>query len=262
MARIVTCIMRISSVALPHDVPLAIAAQIFAAAGVVLLFIVNLVFAQRLLRSSHPRWGWHDLSSAAFKALYALIIITIIMVITVVVQSYYTLDPEIHRIDRAIMLYGLTTFAVISFLPIPLIAAATLIPRKDGRELDRFGQGSWRYKTSMLAVGTILISFGACYRAGANWLTPEPMSQPMPGVQSKASFYIVNFTVEIITVYLYAISRVDKRFHVPDGAKEHKNYEKTAAMQATRLGSSHADDEEKRSVSLDPPSTGKSEDAS
>merc|ERR1711981_830707 len=153
--------MRISSTALPTDVPLTIAAQIFAAAGVVIIFIVNLVFAQRLLRSAHPRLGWHNISSWIFKFLYALIIVNIVMVITVVVQSYYTLDPEIHRIDRAIMLYGLTCFAVISFLPLPIIIVATTLPRKDGRELDRFGHGSWRYKTSMLTVGTILICFGA-----------------------------------------------------------------------------------------------------
>lgn len=30
---------------------------------------------------------------------------------------------------------------------------------------------------------------------------------------------MANFTVEIIVLYMYAILRVDKRFHIPDGAR-------------------------------------------
>ena len=92
MARVVTCILRISSIALPHDISLAIAAQIFIVAGVVLIFVLNLLFTQRLLRASHPRWGWNPVVGAIFKALYGLIAVTIIMAIVVVVQQFYTLD--------------------------------------------------------------------------------------------------------------------------------------------------------------------------
>jgi MFS family permease len=239
MARVVTCIMRIVSTALPTDVSLAIAAQIFTAAGVVIIFIVNLVFAQRLIRSSHPRLGWHSLFSTAFKFLYALVIITIVMIIVVVVQSFYTRSRYTHKIDRDIMLYGVTTFAVISFLPIPLTLATTLIPRRNDRPLDKFGEGRWRYKAVILLIGTTVISFGACYRAGMTWLNAVPQTQPLPRVLGKGPFYIVNFTVEIFTVYLYAVSRVDKRFHVPDGAKEYRSYQKAAVSR--QEGGSTAD---------------------
>ncbi|KIV99615.1 uncharacterized protein PV09_08790 [Verruconis gallopava] len=234
MARIVTCIMRIASASLPTDLSLAIAAQIFTAAGVVILFIVNLVFAQRLIRSSHPRVGWHPFVGALFKFVYALIVLTIIMVIIVVVQSFYTLSTHTHKIDRDILLYGVTTFAIISFLPIPLTLAATVIPRSNDRPLDKFGKGRWRYKVSILFVGTILVCFGASYRAGTTWLTPVPQTRPLPKILGKAPFYIVNFTIEVLTVYLYAISRVDKRFHIPDGAKQHKNYQKAAAAATSK----------------------------
>lgn len=137
MARTVTCILRISSAALPTDIPLLIGAQIFAAAGVVILFVVNLVFTQRVLRATHPKIGWHPVTTAAFKFLYGWIIVTIAMVITVVVQSFYTRRPRTHTIDRAVQLYGLTCFAIISFLPIPIITAATLVVRSN--KLDKFG---------------------------------------------------------------------------------------------------------------------------
>jgi hypothetical protein len=35
-----------------------------------------------------------------------------------------------------------------------------------------------------------------------------------------------NFGVEILTVYLYAIMRVDRRFHIPDGARGPGSYER------------------------------------
>jgi hypothetical protein len=182
------------------------------------------------------------------------------MVITVVVQSFYTRRPRTHTIDRAVQLYGLTSFAIISFLPVPIIVAATLIPRSN--KLDKFGHGSWRYKVSMLLIGGVLISFGACYRAGVNWLAPVPMNQPMPPVLGKGPFYTVNFVVEVITVYLYAFSRVDKRFHVPDGAGTHKNYERTAMQISDEVLKSSIDDEEKTMAPNSPPSTGKSKEES
>jgi uncharacterized membrane protein len=261
MARTMTCILRISSIALPTDVPLAIAAQIFTAAGVVLIFVVNLLFTQRLVRAAHPRWGWNSIVGGIFKALYALILVTIIMVIVVVVQQFYTLDQDIHRIDRAIQIYGVTCFAIISFLPIPIIVATTAIPRKDKRPLDKFGSGGWRYKTSMLIIGTLLVSFGACYRAGVTWLKPVPQTEPLPGVVGKAPFYIVNFTVEVLTVYLYGLSRVDKRFHVPDGSKQLRSYGQTTSAQAAEAATAGSS-ASLSSIADAPPSTGKSEELS
>lgn len=222
MARITTCTLRIASLSLPHNVNLAIAAQIFVAAGVVILYIVNLVFAQRLIRAAHPHIGWTKPFSWAFKALYALVFITIIMLITVVVQSFFTLDRNIRRIDRDIQLYGVTMFAVLAFLPLPLVLTSLAIPRKV--PLDKFGTGRWRTKLPILLAGATLISFGAAYRAGTTWLTPVQRSQPLPAFDNKAAFYIVNFGVEIIVVYLYAFTRVDKRFHVHDGATARRSY--------------------------------------
>lgn len=46
----------------------------------------------------------------------------------------------------------------------------------------------------------------------------------MPGYFNKAAFYIANFGVEVLTVYLYALVRVDMRFHVPNGSSKRKSY--------------------------------------
>jgi hypothetical protein len=223
MARIVTLSLRISWAYFPHNVKLAIAAQVFVAAGVVIIFIVNLVFAQRMIRASHPRFGWHPmLGSWTFKLIYIIIFLTITMLITATVDSFYVISPYIHHVDRSIQLYGVTCFAIIAFLPIPLVLLLLAIPRS--HPLDNFGKGHWRTKPVILLTGTTLIAFGAIYRAVTTWFTMVPMSQPMPSYLHKAAFYIANFTVEILVVYLYGFTRVDQHFYVPDGSKKRKSY--------------------------------------
>jgi hypothetical protein len=58
------------------------------------------------------------------------------------------------------------------------------------------------------------------------WLTPVSRHEALPAYFAKAACYVVDFGVEILTVSLYALARVDLRFHVPDGAKGPGSYEK------------------------------------
>jgi len=231
MARITTCAMRIASVCIPTNIRLAIAAQIFVAAGVLIVFIVNLLFAQRICRSLHPSVFWHPVFSIAFKALYALIVLTLVMIITVTVQSFYTLRPRTRTIDRDIQLYAGTFFAIISFLPIPLVLIALAVPRK--QPIEKFGQGRHRVRVAILLIGSTLVCLGAAFRSGINWKHPVPRSHPMPSYYSKACFYIFNFTLEILVVYLYGIMRIDRRFHIPNGAHGPGSY---AAGSSKQIG--------------------------
>lgn len=58
---------------------LAIAASIFVSAGVVLLYVINLIYAQRIFRAYHPKIGHSKLASNAFKAYFASIVAVLIM---------------------------------------------------------------------------------------------------------------------------------------------------------------------------------------
>ena len=218
MARLVTMIMRISSICKPHNISLAIAAQVFLNAGVILIFIVNLLFAQRMIRAAHPRLGWHPLFSAFFRGCFGLIVISLVMLITAVVQSFFTLNTRTRRIDRHIQLYGVTMFLVIAFLPIPLVVGGLLIRRREGARIDKFGHGRWREKVAILLTSSVLIAFGAAYRAAVSWHTPVPRTQPMPAYFARPALYVVTFAVEILVVYLYVLVRVDLRFYIPNGA--------------------------------------------
>lgn len=228
MARITTCILRIVWATRPTNIRIAIAAQVFVAAGTVLLFIINLIFAQRIVRSAHPHVGWHRAFSAAFKAVYAIIVISLIMLITCTVQSFFTLNANTRRIDRDVQLYGQVFYAFVAFLPILLVLGGLVIPRRT--RLDKFGSGRFRTKIAVLLLAAVLLCLGASFRAGTNIKTLRPRESPA-WYHSKACFYIFNFTLELIVIVMYAALRVDRRFHVPNGSHAPGDYSSGARKQ-------------------------------
>ena len=221
MARIVTCIMRIVWATRPTHVRIAIAAQIFVSAGVVLLFVINLIFTQRIIRASHPHTGWHPFFAKAFVLTYVLIVLTLAMLITAVVQSYYTLNQHTKHIDRSIQLYGQTFYTVVAFLPILLVIGGLIVPRRT--RVEKFGNGRFRSKILILMVSSVVLTLGAAFRAGTNFKTPRPRSDPA-WYHSKACFYTFNFLIEFAVIVFYLALRVDLRFHVPNGSKGAGDY--------------------------------------
>lgn len=232
MARIATMVMRIVWACYPNDVQIAIAAQIFVSAGVLILFLINLIFAQRILRAAHPHFGWATSLSWAFKVLYALIVVMLIMVITATVQSFYTLDKNTLKIDRDLQLTAGTYLMVVAFLPIPMVIIGLIVPRKT--RVEKFGTGRWRSKVAILLTSATLLCLGAAFRAGTNFKNPRPQNDPA-WYHAKWCFYFFNFTIEIIVVYLYLLVRVDRRFHIPNGSKGPGDYSKEQG--AEQLGS-------------------------
>ncbi|KAK3323648.1 hypothetical protein B0T19DRAFT_485992 [Cercophora scortea] len=220
MARIVALTMRIAWATHPTDINVAISSQIFTAAGVILLFVTNLVFTQRIVRAYHPFFGWHVAVGVFFKVLFVSIVAVLITVITVTVQSFFTLDPGTRGADRDVQLFCGTYFAAMAFLPIPLILLAIAIPRRT--RIDKFGEGHFRTKFALLFFTATLLSAGAIFRCVTSYMT-RPVTDPA-WFQSKACYYCFNFGIEVIVVYTYALSRFDRRFHVPDGSSAPGHY--------------------------------------
>lgn len=220
MARITASVLRIVWSTRPQSISIAIAANVFMSAGVLLLFIINLIFVQRVMRATHPEWAWTKWFSLLFKVYYASIVVMLIALIVGTVQSFYTLNPHTRWIDRTIQLVGGTYFTVASFLPIPLLAINYILPRQT--RVEKFGEGRFRTKIFILIISTLLLTFGAAFRAGVSYV-PRPVQHPA-WYHSKAVFYCINFTIEIIVVALYALMRVDKRFIIPNGAKGPGSY--------------------------------------
>ena len=203
------------------NVRIAIAASVLVAAGVVLLFIINLIFAQRILRASHPNSAWHPLFSAFFVAIYVIIVVSLFLLIAFVVLSFYTLDLNLRRIARDVQLYGGTYFAVVAILPIFLVLGGLIIPRKT--RVEKFGSGRYRTKIYILITAAVLLALGAWFRVGIQYMEPRPRNDPA-WYHSKACFYVFNFAIEVVVTWLYVIVRVDRRFYVPNGSKGPGDY--------------------------------------
>ncbi|KAJ5413812.1 hypothetical protein N7509_000439 [Penicillium cosmopolitanum] len=170
-----------------------------------------------MVRAVYPKVGWSRVSSSAFKVLCGLVVVNIIMVITNVVQSMYTLNKNTQRIDRDIQLYGLTYFAIISFLPLPLVLLVILSPNR--KCIEQFGSGSWIAKVLLVALTGSLLCLGASFRAGTSWMTPRPATSPA-WYHSKPCFYIFDFGIDILVVAIFLVGRVDQLFWVPNGSSK------------------------------------------
>ena len=79
MSRIVTFALRIATEKHPANTSLAIAAGIFISAGVILLYIINMNFAQRVVRGYHPRFGNSTLFNRLFLAYYISVVMALVM---------------------------------------------------------------------------------------------------------------------------------------------------------------------------------------
>ena len=228
MARITTLVLRIAWASRPANVNLAIAATIFVNAGVLVLFIVNLIFAQRVVRSYHPALGWSRALGWAFRFLYLCVLAMLVMIITVTVDSFFTLDAGTRRIDRDVQLFVGTYIAALAFLPLPITLLAVALPlshpqQRRRRRPEKFGQGRQRTKVWLILSTSALLALGAGFRTGVNFTTPRPASDPA-WYHSKACFYCFNFVIELAVVYAYTVMRFDRRFHVPDGSSAPGHY--------------------------------------
>ncbi|CAJ0549271.1 Ff.00g028840.m01.CDS01 [Fusarium sp. VM40] len=220
MARITANVLRIVWASYPTNTSVAIAAQVFTNAGVVLLFVVNLIFAQRILRAYHPHIGWSKPASLAFKFLYFAVAASLIMLITAVVYNFYTLNPHTKQQLRDVQLTGSTFLAILAFLPLPVVGLCLVLPRK--APMDKFGQGRMRTKVQLLTFTTVLLTLGAAFRTGVAYKI-RPANDPA-WYHSKACYYCFNYVIEIIVVFSYALSRFDRRFHIPDGSHAPGDY--------------------------------------
>ncbi|KAI1326215.1 hypothetical protein F5Y16DRAFT_375592 [Xylariaceae sp. FL0255] len=222
MSRIVAFTLRIVWAKYRNNVSLALAATVFVNAGVLILYILNLVFAQRMLRALQPRIGWHRSISIALKIFYAGIGIGLALIIYSIIQTAYTKDLALLDAARKIQL-GVSTYLLV-FTTIPfwlLLTAHVLLPKSEDAEV--FGHGTMRTKLIILCCTTAIAIFIAGFKTGTAYMPPRLVTDPA-WYQSKPAFYVFQFVLEIFILSLFTISRVDKRFHIPNGSKGPGDY--------------------------------------
>lgn len=225
MARIVSCCMRIAWANDQRNSDLVIAANVFVSAGVVILYIVNIIFAKRMVRALHPCLGKKKWFNLVFTATVASVIVVLIMMVTVIV--YGSLKTDMSTTTRAqiqdIQKFAVVYMSILAFLPIPLLALAYAFhSAKNGESVHKFGDGKWRTKLLLLLGSTTLLTLGMAFRASIMFM-PRPASNPA-WYHSKACFYVFVFGVEVVCVYAYGLMRFDKRFHIAKGENIEEQY--------------------------------------
>jgi len=222
--RIMANSLRIAWACYPKSVKLGIAAMVFVYAGIILLFIANLFFTQRIVRAQHPHFGWSKPFSIFLPALLVVIIGSILALIVSVIYSFYTLNPSSLRAIHIIQQYGETLYAVVSFLPIPIVLTSVLARRipsiRNTQNIDKFGSGSMRAKIALVLISATFLCLGASWRAATALMPTTASTNPKtPWYFSKTCFYVFDFTIEICVTLSWLILRIDKRFFIPNGAK-------------------------------------------
>ena len=222
MARVVTCIMRIVWATRQRDIKVAIAAQIFNNAGVLIVYLVNLIFAQRVLRAMHPKLGWNAALSHAFHVCYGLLFLTLVMVISATVLMFYTLNLDTIQACLDCQRAATIFLFLLTAAPLLLLATSFLLPRSTARE-ETFGVGSVKGKATLLAVQACLATILSGCKLGATWEAPRPINDPA-WYHSRAAFYCFGYMLEILILAIFVFGRVDKRFHVPNGSAKRRSY--------------------------------------
>ncbi|KAI5919470.1 hypothetical protein F4810DRAFT_686948 [Camillea tinctor] len=232
MLRSVALAMRMAWASNSTSTKVAIAANILTQTGSVLVCVINLFLTQRIVRAYHGDFGWHQATRVVFRFLIACVVSCLIMVITVTVQSFYTLDPGIRQSDRDVQLFAGTYLAVLAFLPVPIVLLAALLPRN--YHIDKFGTGRWRTKLCLLLFTSLVATLGAAFRIGTNF-APRLMRDPA-WYHSRTCYYCFNFVTDLAISTAYLLSRFDQRFIIPNGARGPGDY-RTAKLRPPPMSS-------------------------
>ncbi|KAK1992631.1 hypothetical protein LX36DRAFT_644460 [Colletotrichum falcatum] len=219
MVRTVTCIMRIIW-AFEKDRVVVLIALIVQFGGAVVVMVVNIFFAQRILRSIHPNFGWHP--AVRVFTLFFLFSVPAVVLLnsTSIGVSFYKIEDQ-ERVDTALNLLkaGISWIMLLAVLPVVVVLLASTIP---GPRPERFGQGDTHQKIAVLLIGASLLIAGQSVRLAAT-VIGDPPGSANP-IYSKELFYTSGFMLEIFVVVFYAVIRIDLMFHVPNGSCQPGDY--------------------------------------
>ncbi|KAI9787476.1 MAG: hypothetical protein M1839_000005 [Geoglossum umbratile] len=186
----------------------------------VMLFAINAIFSQRIMRAVHPNFGWNKYLGWFFVFFYTSIIIVVSMNITSLVTYHYTLNPSVMLKCRNIQLFGICWYTFLAIFPLFFVPIGCAVPAST--QVEKFGTGRFRSKAMLVCLASFILTIGTSFRMITAFFE-RPITQPA-WFHSKACFYGFIFTVEIIVIIVYGIVRVDRRFHVPDGSKRPGDY--------------------------------------
>ncbi|OAL49534.1 hypothetical protein IQ07DRAFT_588093 [Pyrenochaeta sp. DS3sAY3a] len=220
--RIITMSLRLAWTYYPRNVNLGLAANVVCYCGMIIPLFVNWFFVQRIIRAQHARIGWSVPYRIFHRAALIALIIALCLLIAGSICQSYTLDPYLLNVYRWFHISVITYFTAFCLTPAVLVLISAIVPRT---EVEKFGAGRLRINIAILLASVTLLAIGQIFRCVIAWIPPVPLRNAegealeSPWYLGKACFYVFNFLVEILVVLLFAVVRVDLRFHVPNGSK-------------------------------------------
>jgi heme/copper-type cytochrome/quinol oxidase subunit 2 len=200
----------------PSNVHVAIATLVFAYAGIILLFIVNLALTQQVVYTQHPQLRRSNPLTIASLMLLLIIIGAVFGLIAGIVLEFHW--PPEDTSALALRTYGSATYAVIAFIPIPIVAisAYSRARRQPNEKTVQWGgssaEGSMVPQVVVIVISASFLTIGAAYRLATLCLSPPSGDNPVetPWYLSRGSFYTFNFGIGLFVVCFWLILRVDE----------------------------------------------------
>ncbi|KAF5135176.1 hypothetical protein E5D57_005820 [Metarhizium anisopliae] len=222
MVRVTTCLFRILWAFIGLQAPgIVLVANVFQNGGLiamcpsaVVVFAVNLFFAQRLIRAMHPSIGWHPVFSRySLFLIWTCPAVTIMNIIAVCVNF---LVPARAQGAETVLQVGACWNMMLVVTPLLWLFIASAKP---GPTPENFGTGDFRAKASLLVFSASVMTVGAAVRLtiAFNHNGPEQLF-------SKASLYTTQFILEYLVVAAYAFFRIDQIYHIPNGSSGPGDY--------------------------------------
>ncbi|KAI7645930.1 hypothetical protein KC318_g19707 [Hortaea werneckii] len=236
MSRIATCSVRIAWAAHPSNANLAMAATIFAAVGILIVFVIVLLLAQRILRATHPKLGWSRTVSGSLKATYFGLFLAIILVIAFTILNYFTLNSDLVNIAMWIQRAGILYMLLFNLIGPVLVLLSLILPRlREFATPDNFGiRSTMASKYVVLGVTMFFTLFIVGFRMGTAWADARPAFDPA-WWESKAAYYIIEYGFEVVIVYWLMLVRFDQKFWIPNKSHGPGDYSRKTALGTSKI---------------------------
>jgi hypothetical protein len=196
-------ILRIASTLNGYNGQIYIASQMFIATLEVLLIFTNLAYTHQVIRTQH---GHGIISTLVFITVYFFLFLAWAMQLGGLGATFFTLDGYLRYVDYNLQIWATTFYAVVSLLPICFVAISSCIPGRHRRASASLYLSIW-----VLLIGSLLVAVQAWYIAGTFWVGRVNRFLPIPNYMSRAWYYVIIWTIDIIVVFLYIFGRVDRR---------------------------------------------------
>ncbi|KAI6893046.1 hypothetical protein KC334_g13024 [Hortaea werneckii] len=239
MSRIATCSVRIAWAAHPSNANLAMAATIFAAVGILIVFVIVLILAQRVLRATHPKLGWSRTVSGSLKATYFGLFVAIVLLIAFTILNFFTLKSNLRNIAMWVQRAGVLYMLLFNLIGPVLVLLSLILPQhKNIATPDNFGiRSTMASKYIILSVTMFFTLFIAGFRMGTAWADARSASDPA-WWERKPAYYVIEYGFEVVVVYWLILARFDQKFWIPNKSHGPGDYSRKTVLDTSKTEAS------------------------